>query len=39
MGVRLRRCFARPHGQRIVNRGDAVLLAGAGADLLAARRA
>ncbi|NHZ92818.1 LysE family translocator [Massilia sp. CCM 8733] len=39
MGVHLRRWFARPRGQRIFNRGCALLLAGAGAALLAARRA
>ncbi|MDQ1920291.1 LysE family translocator [Massilia pseudoviolaceinigra] len=39
MGVHLRRWFAQPRGQRIFNRSCAVLLAGAGAGLLAARRA
>lgn len=39
MGVHLRRWFARPRGQRIFNRSCAVLLTGAGAGLLAARRA
>ncbi|MDQ1834777.1 LysE family translocator [Massilia scottii] len=38
MGVHLRRWFAQPRGQRIFNRSCAVLLAGAGAGLLAARR-
>jgi threonine/homoserine/homoserine lactone efflux protein len=38
MGVHLRRWFARPRGQGIFNRGCALLLAGAGAGLLAARR-
>ena len=39
MGVHLRRWFAQPRGKRLFNRSCAVLLAGAGVGLLAARRA
>ncbi len=39
MGVHMRRWFAAPRGKRIFNRSCSVLLAGAGAGLLAARRA
>lgn len=38
MGVHMRRWFAQPRGKRMFNRGCAVLLASAGAGLLAARR-
>lgn len=38
MGVHMRRWFAQPRGKRLFNRSCAVLLAGAGAGLLAARR-
>ena len=38
MGVHMRRWFAEPRGKRLFNRSCAVLLAGAGAGLLAARR-
>ena len=38
MGVHMRRWFAQPRGKRIFNRSCALLLAGAGAGLLAARR-
>jgi threonine/homoserine/homoserine lactone efflux protein len=38
MGVHMRCWFAQPRGKRLFNRSCAVLLAGAGAGLLAARR-
>lgn len=38
MGIHLRRWFAQARGQRIFNRSCALLLAGAGAGLLGARR-
>lgn len=38
LGVRMRHWFAQARGQRLFNRGCALLLAGAGAGLLAARR-